>query len=161
MKLYVIVVVNDRRLLKVLFAAFTLALGIVETNVNGEHLRGYLLLCVSFMLFCLFIEFYLGVTYNCWSLLICHAAQASGLGLSLFVLMICTMLFTFPDQITVLSFKLTTRIVFLTIVIAMTLMGNFAVSSFHRARELGTPLFRFISHGVRASLTLRKVSLLI
>ncbi|KAK5972078.1 hypothetical protein GCK32_006734 [Trichostrongylus colubriformis] len=109
--------------------------GFVELMYH-ERLCGLCLLCGALAFLCLFLEFYLGVTFNCWPLLVCHAAQAGGICISIFAFLICTLLVSHPNQITVLPFRLTMTLAITVGLILMVLLATFAASSLTRAREL-------------------------
>ncbi|KAK6039885.1 hypothetical protein COOONC_22612, partial [Cooperia oncophora] len=81
-------------------------------------------------------KFYLAVIYNCWPLLVCHAAQAGGICISIFALLICTMLISHPSQITVIEFRVTMMLTIAVGLILIVLLSTFAASSLTRAREL-------------------------
>ncbi|WKX97990.1 hypothetical protein Q1695_013580 [Nippostrongylus brasiliensis] len=116
----------------VVFAIF----GLFELVLLEERVCGLCLLCGAFIFLCLFIEFYFGVVYNCWPLLVCHAAQAGALSISIFILLLCTMALSHPNYITVIPFRITMIITVVVSMILMILLATFAASSLCRAREL-------------------------
>uniref|UniRef100_A0A7I5ECY0 MARVEL domain-containing protein n=1 Tax=Haemonchus contortus TaxID=6289 RepID=A0A7I5ECY0_HAECO len=110
--------------------------GLIELISFGEQICGLSLLCGAFMFFCLFLEYHLAVAFNCWPLLICHAAQAGGICISLFALLVCTLLVSHPSQITVIQFRVTMMLTIAVAMIIMVLLATYAASSLTRAREL-------------------------
>ncbi|CAJ0595733.1 unnamed protein product [Cylicocyclus nassatus] len=118
------------------FCIVLLIFGLLEVFKLNEHVCGYCFVCAAFLFFCLFLQFYFAVIFNCWPLLICHAFQAGGMCLSIFVLLMCSLLLSYPTQITVVQYRITAVLVVATGIIILTVVATFAASSFSRAREL-------------------------
>ncbi|KAK6726188.1 hypothetical protein RB195_004485 [Necator americanus] len=118
------------------FAAILLIFGIMEIILYKEQVCGYCLICFGFLLFCLSIQFYFGVIFNCWPLLICHSVVAASMCISIFILLMCSLLMSYPAQIVNLQYRVTAVLVITTSVIALVLLATFAVTSFSRGKEL-------------------------
>ncbi|KHJ92819.1 hypothetical protein OESDEN_07280, partial [Oesophagostomum dentatum] len=118
------------------FCALLLMTGLAEVISYSELLCGYCLICAGILFFCLFLQFYLGVIFNCWPLLICHAFEAGGMFICIFTFLMCSLVLSYPAQIVVTPYRNSLMLTLSSSIITSVLLATFAASSFSRGREV-------------------------